>query len=95
MDRFRTATIVVLFVFLGTAGLAFNADFKTLSGTWEYTQKNSTTETGFDPQGERLELLSQTGTLKGIYHGLEREGEHGLFYSIVEIEELQVSASGI
>jgi len=30
----------------------------------------------------------------GLYHGLERAGEHGLFYTLVETRELTVSSDG-
>jgi hypothetical protein len=63
-------------------------------GTWEYRQRNSGSPNGYDDQGERLELTQNGGSIQGLYFGLEREGEHGLFYTLVEIEDLKVDAGG-
>jgi len=32
--------------------------------------------------------------MQGLYFGLEREGEHGLFYTLVELTELKVGSNG-
>ncbi len=32
--------------------------------------------------------------MRGLYSGLEREGEHGLFYTLVEVPDLKVTPSG-
>ncbi|HJR16687.1 MAG TPA: hypothetical protein VJ808_07520 [Gemmatimonadales bacterium] len=61
-------------------------------GAWEYRQAAGD---GFDAEGERLELSCNGQTLRGLYHGLEREGEHGLFYTLVEVRELQVDQAGL
>jgi hypothetical protein len=65
--------------------------FKPFVGTWEYRQANTGTASSFDEEGERLELSIENGQLKGAYFGLAREGEHGLFYTAVEISDIQVS----
>ena len=61
-------------------------------GAWEYRQAAGD---GFDAEGERLELICSGQTLSGLYHGMEREGEHGLFYTLVEIRNLKVDADGL
>lgn len=62
-----------------------------LLGTWEYRQAAGT---GYDSEGERLVLTCVDDTLLGAYYGLEREGEHGLFYTAVELSDLKVSTDG-
>ena len=55
-----------------------------LVGTWEYRQANSASATGLDNEGERLVIREVAGgQLVAEYFGLERSGEHGLFYSAV------------
>ena len=61
-------------------------------GTWEYRQAAGD---GFDAEGERLELSCSGGGLTGLYHGLERMGEHGLFYTLVEVRGLKVDQAGL
>jgi hypothetical protein len=60
-------------------------------GTWEYRQRAGD---GYDNEGERLELSCIGGSLQGLYSGLEREGEHGLFYTLVEMTDLKISPEG-
>ena len=62
------------------------------TGVWEYRQKNGD---GFDRRGERLEIRGGAGGLTGVYHGLERMGEHGLYFSLVEVEDLKLSPDGV
>jgi hypothetical protein len=62
-----------------------------LLGAWEYRQAAGD---GFDAEGERLELSCSGNTLRGVYHGLEREGEHGLFYTLVQVRDLNVTPAG-
>jgi hypothetical protein len=62
-------------------------DTKAFPGTWEYRQRAGE---GYDAEGERIELLSNGTTLAGLYFGLEREGEHGLFYTAVELKDIKV-----
>ncbi|HEX6433761.1 MAG TPA: hypothetical protein VFZ87_05950 [Gemmatimonadales bacterium] len=61
-------------------------------GAWEYRQAAGD---GFDAQGERLELSCSGNALRGLYHGLEHEGEHGLFYTLVEVRDLKVDQAGL
>jgi hypothetical protein len=60
-------------------------------GTWEYRQRAGD---GYDEEGERLELSCPGGSLQGLYYGLEREGEHGLFYTLVEMIDVKLSPKG-
>lgn len=60
-----------------------------LAGTWEYRQRNLATPTGVDAEGERL-VITQAGDHVDIaYFGLEREGEHGLYYTAVQAENVR------
>lgn len=65
---------------------------KLFLGTWEYRQAAGD---GFDTEGERLELSCTDTGLHGLYYGLEREGEHGLFYTLVEVRNLKVDQAGL
>lgn len=60
-------------------------------GTWEYRQRAGD---GYDLEGERIELTCGGSSMQGLYFGLEREGEHGLFYTLVEVADLSLSSSG-
>jgi hypothetical protein len=60
-------------------------------GAWEYRQRAGQE---YDEEGERIELTCVGGSLRGLYFGLEREGEHGLFYTLVEVPDLEVSPDG-
>lgn len=60
-------------------------------GGWEYRQRAGDS---YDLEGERIELTCVGGSLRGLYFGLEREGEHGLFYTLVEVPEIKVSQDG-
>lgn len=75
---------------------AFAADetFAPFLGTWEYRQRNSASPTGYDAEGERIELKRQGKSIQGLYFGLQREGEHGLFYTLVEMKDIEVSEGG-
>lgn len=61
-------------------------------GAWEYRQAAGD---GFDAEGERLDLSCGDRVLRGWYHGLEREGDHGLFYTLVEVRNLKVDQAGL
>lgn len=60
-------------------------------GAWEYRQAAGD---GYDKEGEKLQLSCGAGSIRGLYFGLEREGEHGLFYTAVEVSRLNVSPDG-
>jgi hypothetical protein len=76
---------------LGGTALAAAGSAAPFLGSWEYRQSAGT---AYDPEGEILELAEREGALHGTYLGLEREGEHGLFYTAVELRELRVSEDG-
>jgi hypothetical protein len=56
-------------------------------GRWQYLQPP-------DRQGEILDIALVNGRYKGIMNGLERAGEHGLFYYVVEVSDLSIAADG-
>lgn len=56
-------------------------------GRWQYLQPP-------DRQGEILDISLFNGRYKGIMNGLERAGEHGLFYYVVEVSDLSIAADG-
>jgi hypothetical protein len=63
-------------------------------GTWEYRMRDPDSPTGYADEGERLELNEKGGSIQGLYFGLQREGEHGLWYTLVEIKNVEVSEGG-
>jgi len=67
----------------------------TVLGTWEYRQENLAAGSGFDDEGETLVLEEVSGELTGRYFGLEREGEHGLFYTATPVSRLVVDGNFI
>ena len=56
-------------------------------GRWQYIQPP-------DKQGEILDISFFNGRHKGIMNGLERAGEHGLFYYVIEVSDLSIAADG-
>jgi len=74
--------------------LADPATLAPFLGTWEYRQKNSSSPSGYDDEGERLELIQMGGSIQGLYFGLERAEDHGLLYTLVEIKDVEVSEDG-
>lgn len=58
-----------------------------LAGRWQYLQPP-------DTEGEVLDLVASPGRWRGVMNGLERAGEHGLFYYVVEVEKLSVTPDG-
>ena len=88
-------TPVLFCLALAAPGCATLAQPPSLVGTWEYRQANSASPTGVDDEGERL-VFRQTaaGQLVADYFGLERAGEHGLFYTAVEAKGLKVEPDG-
>lgn len=81
--------IPVILAVLGSAGQAAAVE-PDLAGTWEYRQAALPGE--FDPEGEILEFKPGKGKWSGTYRGLQREGEHGLFYTWVEMDSLEVDS---
>lgn len=58
-----------------------------LTGRWQYLQPP-------DKEGEVLDLFASSRQWRGVMNGLERAGEHGLFYYVVEVEKLSVAPDG-
>jgi hypothetical protein len=56
-------------------------------GRWQYIQLP-------DRQGEILDISLFNGRYQGIMNGLERAGEHGLFYYVVEVSDLSIAPDG-
>ena len=66
-----------------------------LVGTWEYRQANPARPSGVDAEGERLVIRrAADGRLVADYFGLERTGDHGLFYSAVAATGLNADPDG-
>ncbi|HAS53635.1 MAG: hypothetical protein A2X56_12175 [Nitrospirae bacterium GWC2_57_13] len=76
---------------LATVCLAETDHEKALIGTWEYRQAAGES---FDNEGEILQIARNNGLLHCVYFGLEREGDHGLFYTAVKIKDLTVKSNG-
>lgn len=69
--------------------------FEQMVGTWDYRQKNAASPSGFDLEGERLVIRRvNRSALAADYFGLERSGEHGLFYSAVEATDIAQESTG-
>jgi hypothetical protein len=84
------AGIGFVLLFLTGAFASPEADCQSLFlGAWEYRQRAGD---GYDKEGERIELSCRAGFMEGLYFGLEREGEHGLFYTLVELADLKFSS---
>jgi hypothetical protein len=83
--------VVLLSSAAGSPASAENDTPARLLGVWEYRQAAGS---GFDPEGERLQFSRKGQSIHGVYLGLEREGEHGLFYTAVEMKSLTVSPTG-
>lgn len=58
-----------------------------LAGRWQYLQPP-------DKEGEVLDLTVSAGRLRGIMNGLERAGEHGLFYYVAEVMNPAIAPDG-
>src|SRR5262245_50249317 len=63
-------------------------------GTWEFRERNSASATGYDPEGERLEIERRGDSVVARYFGLERMGDEGLYYTAVEVKELKLTKRG-
>ena len=74
-------------------GGALAAQAPNLAGPWEYRQANAARADGVVAEGERLIVVRQAdGRLTGQYFGLERTGDHGLFYTAVDVGAIDVAA---
>lgn len=92
MKRSALALLVSNLFLTGGVALSQTDQEKPFLGTWEYRQAAG--ENAYDQEGEKLILLPGPGHLRGLYFGLEREGEHGLFYTAVEVKDLVVGKGG-
>jgi hypothetical protein len=63
-------------------------------GEWEYRQANAGSADGLDAEGERLRVIRTEDSVAGEYFGLEREGEHGLFYTATAVTNLALGSGG-
>jgi len=79
--RLRETSPLRIFVFFAALLLPFVASGTTpdFVGRWEYIQPP-------DREGEVLDLWESGSRYRGIMNGLERAGEHGLFYFVVEVQ---------
>lgn len=62
-----------------------------LVGRWEYRQRAGE---GYDPVGEIIEFTRDGDVLEGVYFGLERTGEHGLYFTVVKLRDLTITSEG-
>lgn len=58
-----------------------------LVGRWQYLQPP-------DQEGEVLDISFSGGRYRAIMNGLERAGEHGLFYYVIEPADFTVAVDG-
>ena len=79
--------VTALILALVAASVSANDRELSLAGRWRYLQPP-------DAEGEVLELRVSSGQWIGIMNGLERMGEHGLYYYVVEVESLEVTPGG-
>jgi hypothetical protein len=82
----RDALLALLFLSVATVAQAQTSD-AALVGRWQYRQPP-------DTEGEVLDVYFSSGRYRAILNGLERAGEHGLFYYVVEPADLAVAADG-
>jgi len=84
------AARLILFLVIAAVGIVASAGQEPSSdlvGRWQYIQAP-------DTEGEVLDLVMTAGHLRGIMNGLERAGEHGLFYYVVEVNTLVIAPDG-
>lgn len=86
--------ILVSCLLAGPKALAEDDALKPFLGIWEYRMRDPASPTGYDKEEERLELNEKGGAIQGLYFGLERGEGHGLFYTLVEIKNFEVSKGG-
>ena len=64
-----------------------------LAGPWEYRQANAARPEGVDAEGERLVVsIGPDGQPAVQYFGLERTGDHGLFYTAVRAVRVAIGS---
>lgn len=83
-------TLRWLLALLAAAGIGISSAAATqvqLVGRWQYLQPP-------DRQGEVLDIFLDSGRYRAVMNGLERTGEHGLFYYVVEAADFAVAPDG-
>jgi hypothetical protein len=83
----RTILAAAVFAALGCSAATLAGPEPSLAGRWQYLQPP-------DKEGEVLDLSVSAGRWRGVLNGLERAGEHGLYYFVVEVEEFAVETDG-
>ncbi|NVM74785.1 hypothetical protein FHW83_000545 [Duganella sp. SG902] len=78
----KSLTSFILIVSAVCTGQAAEAQTSGLIGRWEHRFPG-------DSEGDIIVLRLEHDVIKGDYMGLEREGEHGLYYSATEIKDLE------
>jgi hypothetical protein len=71
----RLSVFGVLMLILGCLSLEAADTWDPFLGVWEYRQRNSEAETGFDREGEQLKFRREGKKVVGEYFGLERMGD--------------------
>jgi len=84
------SSIIITVVFLKSIifPATVNKNLNSFVGVWEYRQENSGSKSGYDSEGEKIEFKLENNQLSGTYFGVEREGEHGIFYSVVKLKNI-------
>jgi hypothetical protein len=82
----RCIAIFIVSLLLGSATQA-QPSASSVVGRWQYIQPP-------DSEGEVLDIALSGDRYTGIMNGLERAGEHGLFYYVVELSNLVIAADG-
>ena len=86
MRRLRLFEITALVALTSSAAIAKQSE-PSFAGRWQYLQPP-------DTEGEILDLFVSSGNWRGTMNGLERAGEHGLFYYVTAIENTEVAPDG-
>ncbi len=89
----RALVILAAFALLSCASAEASDRWAPYIGKWEYRQVNPRSLTGYDMEGERLELVRSGSSVVGRYFGLERMGEEGLYYTATAVTKLTLRDS--
>jgi len=89
-----TAVAIAAFALLASSPAGAGDRWTPFMGTWEYRRVSSRSLTGYDAEGERLELVRAGRSVAGRYFGLERTGEDGIRYTAVAVTKLALGDSG-
>ena len=83
--HYALALVVALACLGATAG---QEPVSGLVGRWQYLQPP-------DKEGEVLDLTASGGRIRAIMNGLERTGDHGLFYYVADAVNVAVAPDGL